>query len=93
MSVPVTQPKNLICNFHAPNLEQYQRWKVYVQWAIDNCIDVCHLTLNLTDAFMQGNEAAALVHSGRQVINIQQNDVFQYQVQKPRCEPYSLDCG
>jgi hypothetical protein len=92
VSVPVTQPKNLICNFRAPNLEQYQRWKAYVQWAKDKGMDVCHLTLNLTDAFMKGNEAAALVHSGKQVINIQQNNVFQYQVQKPRREPYSLDC-
>jgi hypothetical protein len=41
---------------------------------------------------MKGNEAAALVNSGKQVINIQQNNVFQYQVQKPRREPYSLDC-
>jgi hypothetical protein len=92
VSVPVTQPKNLICNFRAPNLEQYQRWKAYVQWAKDNGMDVCHLTLNLTDAFLKGNAAAALVQSGKQVINIQQNNVFQYQVQKPRREPYSLDC-
>ena len=63
-----------------------------MQWAKDNGLDVCHLTLNLTDAFMKGNEAAAEVHSGKQVINIQQNNIFQYQVQKPRREPYSLDC-
>jgi hypothetical protein len=90
--VCVTQPKNLICNFRAPNLQLYQRWKAYVQWAKDNGQDVCHLTLSLTDAFMKGNEAAALVNSGKQVINIQQNNIFQYQVQKPRREPYSLDC-
>ena len=87
-----SQPKNLICNFRAPNLQLYQRWKAYVQWAKDNGLDVCHLTLNLTDAFMKGNEAAAEVQSGKQVINIQQNNIFQYQVQKPRREPYSLDC-
>ena len=40
------QPKNLICNFRAPNLQQYQRWKAYVQWAKDNGMDVCHLTLS-----------------------------------------------
>ena len=38
------QPKNLICNFRAPNLQQYQRWKAYVQWAKDNGMDVCHVT-------------------------------------------------
>ncbi len=85
--------KNFICNFRAPNLQQYQRWKAYVQWAKDNGMDVCHLTLNLTDAFMKGNEAVAVVNSGKQVVNINQNNVFQYQVSKPRREPYDLGCA
>ena len=68
------------------------RWKAYVQWAKDNGMDVCHLTLSLTDAFMKGIEGAALVQTGKQVVNIQQNNVFQYQVQKPRREPYDLSC-
>jgi hypothetical protein len=25
----------------------YQRWKDYVQWAKDNGMDVCHITLSL----------------------------------------------
>jgi len=78
--VSVVQPKNLICNFRAPNLEQYQRWKVYVKWAKDNGQDVCHLTLSLTDAFMKGVEGAAQVRNASQIVNIQQNNVFQYQV-------------
>lgn len=86
------QPKNLICNFRAPNLSEFQRWKEFVQWAKDNGMDVCHLTLSLTDSFMKGIEGAAQVRTGQQVVNIQQNNVFQYQVQKPRREPYSLDC-
>ena len=90
--VLVVQPKNLICNFRAPNLEQYQHWKAYVQWAKDNGQDVCHLTLSLTDSFMKGVEGAAQVRNGKQVVNIQQNNIFQYQVSKPRREPYSLDC-
>lgn len=92
MSVPVTQPKNLICNFRAPNLEQYQRWKDYVQWAKDNGMDVCHLTLSLTNSFMKGIEGATQVRNGKQVVNIQQNNVFQYQVSRPRREPYDLSC-
>ena len=86
------QPKNLICNFRAPNLQEYQRWKAYVQWAKDNGMDVCHLTLSLTDSFMRGIEGAAQVRNGKQVVNIQQNNVFQYQVSKPRREPYALSC-
>ena len=86
-----SQGKNLICNFRAPNLEAFQRWKAYVQWAKDNGMDVCHLTLCLTDSFMKGVDGAAQVRTGEQVVNIQQNNVFQYQVSKPRREPYSLD--
>lgn len=84
--------RNLICNFRAPNVEGFLRWKAYVQWAKDNGMDVCHLTLTLTDAFMKGVEGAAQMQTGKQVVNIQQNNVFQYQVSKPRREPYSLDC-
>ncbi len=40
---------------------------------------------------MKGIEGAAQVRVAGQVVNIQQNNVFQYQVQKPRREPYSLD--
>jgi hypothetical protein len=86
------QPKNLICNFRAPNIEEFQRWKNYVQWAKENGMDVCHLTLSLTDSFMKGIEGAAQVRTAGQVVNIQQVNTFQYQVQKPRREPYSLDC-
>lgn len=86
------QPKNLICNFRVPNLQQYQRWKAYVQWAKDKGMDVCHVTLSLIDAFMKGTECTAEVRTGKQIINIQQNNVFQYQVSKPRREPYDLSC-
>jgi len=86
----IPQTKNLICNFRAPNLEEFLRWKAYVQWAKDNGMDVCHLTLCLTDSFMKGVEGAAQVRSAGQVVNIQQNNIFQYRVQKPRREPFSL---
>ena len=92
-SISVVQPKNLICNFRAPNWEEFQRWKAYVQWAKDNGQDVCHLTLSLTDSFMKGIEGAAQVRNGKQVVNIQQNNVFQYQVSKPRREPYDMSCA
>jgi hypothetical protein len=34
-------------------LQEFQRWKAYVQWAKDSGQDVCHLTLSLTDGFMK----------------------------------------
>jgi hypothetical protein len=71
---------------------QFERWKQYVRWAKDNGLDVCHLTLSLTDSFMKGIEGAAKVRTGEQIVNIQQNNVFQYQVMKPRREPYDMSC-
>jgi len=41
---------------------------------------------------MKGIEGAAEVRNGKQVVNIQQNNIFQYQVSKPRREPYDLSC-
>ncbi len=41
---------------------------------------------------MKGVEGAAQVRNVGQVVNIQQINNFQYQVQKPRREPYSLEC-
>jgi hypothetical protein len=29
-AVSAVQPKNLICNFRAPTLKQFQQWKAYV---------------------------------------------------------------
>jgi hypothetical protein len=55
-------------------------------------MDVCHLTLSLTDSFMKGVEGAAEIRTGQQVVNIQQNNVFQYQVMKSRREPYDMSC-
>jgi len=59
------QPKNLICNFRAPSLEQFQRWKTFVGWAKDNGMDVCHLTLSLVDAFLSGVSLLSFVRLGR----------------------------
>jgi hypothetical protein len=41
---------------------------------------------------MKGIDGAVQVRNGKQVINIQQNNVFQYQVSRPRREPYDLSC-
>jgi len=86
----VEQPKNLICNFRAPSLEQFQRWKTFVGWAKDNGMDVCHLTLSLVDAFLSGVESPEL-RSPRQTITIQMQNQFLYQVKQPRRKPHSLE--
>ena len=41
---------------------------------------------------MKGIEGAESVKGSTQVVNIQQNNQFLYQIPKPRREPYSLTC-
>lgn len=81
----------MICNFRAPNKEEFLRWKVYVQWAKDNGMDVCHLTLSLVDAFLSGVESPE-IRLPRQTITIQMQNQFLYQVRHPHREPHSLEC-
>ncbi len=88
----IIKPKNLICNFRAPGMTEFQAWKKYVAWAQENGLDVCHLTLSLVDAFMKGIEGSSTVQSGKQSITIMQSNSFQYQVMKPRREPFSMSC-
>lgn len=90
ISQSTAKPKQLICNFKAPSLAEFQRWKEFVQWAQNMGLDVCHLTLSLTDSFMKGIEGKVV--SGQQVIHIHQKNDFKYMVSKPRREPHSLDC-
>jgi hypothetical protein len=44
-------------------LAEFHRWNVYVQWAKENGMDVCDLTLSLTDSFMKGKEGATEVRA------------------------------
>ena len=91
-SLAKPKKKNLICNFRAPSMVKFLEWKKYVSWAQENGLDVCHLTLSLVGSFMKGVEGSAQVPSGKQIVNITQNNVFEYRVPKPRRIPYSLDC-
>lgn len=86
------EPKNLICNFRAPTVEKFNRWKTYVQWTKSNGLDVCNVTLSLVDAFMTGMEGTQQIKSSQQVVNLQMNNQFLYQVSKPKQEPFTLNC-
>jgi hypothetical protein len=70
----------------------YDRWQGYKVWVKDNGLDVCRVTLALADSFMKGIEGSQQVRSTQQVINIQQNNQFLYQVQQPHRVPYDLSC-
>lgn len=64
-------------------------WKSYVQMVKDEGLDVCRVTLGLTRAFKEGK---ATIQAYDHVYNIQMNNQFLYQVQKPKREPYTLTC-
>lgn len=85
-------PKNLICNFRAPSLKEWMEWQEYKQYVKDQGLDVCRVTVGLTSAFMSGIKGASEARGKEQVVNIQMNNQFLYQVGKPRREPYSLSC-
>ena len=90
--------KNLICNFRAPNELLFGRWKSYVKWCQDNGKDVCHTTMSLIDSFLASlvaadGKAGASVVGSKQVVNVQQQNTFLYQVAKPRREPNYLSCA
>ena len=85
-------PKNLICNFRARTLEDWQSWQEYKQWCQENGRDICHLTISLTSSFFKGVKTAQELRSPEKVINLQMNNTFTYAVQRPRREPFSLGC-
>jgi len=84
--------KNLICNFRAPTEELFAKWKAYVAWCQNHGRDVCYITLSLADSFMLGVKGATEIKDPSQIINIQMNNAFTYQVARPRREPYELSC-
>ena len=90
--VSIKQPKQLICNFKAPSLKEYDEWQEFKRYVKSQGLDICRVTIGLTKAFMAGVKGSAAVNGKGQIVNIQMNNQFLYQVQKPRREPYSLDC-
>ena len=86
------QPKSLLCNFRAPSSKEYSEWQKYKEYVKNQGLDICRVTIGLTNAFMAGVEGAEQVNGKEQNVHITMNNQFLYQVQKPRREPYSLDC-
>lgn len=95
------QPKNLICNFRAPDVEHYELWQHFKEWCKDNGLDICRVTLDNVAAFMKSVEGFSglkgvsnpkqLTTAKGQVIIIQQQNSFVYSVEKPRREPIFMN--
>ena len=81
----------MICNFKAPDQQHFDDWKKYSRYVQDQGLDVCRVTIGMCRAFMKGEEIAT-IKTPKQVVNLQMNNQFMYQVSKPRRTPYSLNC-
>ncbi len=92
--LPLTVGKkpDYICNFRAPSEKEWLEWKSYQQYVWDQGLDVCRVTIGLTNAFMAGVQGTAKVLGQTQNVQIQMNNQFLYQVSKPRREPFDLNC-
>ncbi len=91
------QPKNLICNFRAQNLEEYRLWQRFKAWCEDNGNDVCKVALYQVASFMAAvdhakTSSSAIVTAPGQVINIDQKNTCVHQVVRSRREPFDLSC-
>jgi len=75
----------------------FEVWQRFKWWCSDHDQDICHTTLELIENWMksvEGIPSKTTIAAPGQIINLQQqitNNNY-YQVQKPRREPYSLDC-
>lgn len=85
-----------ICNFRAPDKEHYQVWLDFKELAQSKGMDVCYLTLSLIQAWLKSNKDPKVtqqITNTTQIINIQQQNIFQYNVQKPRRLPSEVICS
>jgi hypothetical protein len=82
---------DLLCNFRAPSQKEYDEWQAYKEYVKAQGLDVCRVTIGLTNAFMAGVKGATQVLGQQQTVQIQMSNQFLYQVSKPRREPFSLE--
>ena len=81
---------NFICNFRSPDLKHFEEWHKYKRFVKNNGLDICRVTIGLTNAFMTGSKLE--LPTQKQNITIDMKNSFNYNVVKPRRTPYSLDC-
>lgn len=90
-----SQRVNWICNFRAPNKEQHNLWLKFKEETSKRGLTNCFVVLSLCKAWMtalEGSEEAAKIVTTTQIINIQMQNSFVYNTQKPRRNP-PLSCA
>ncbi len=95
-SVAVQKPSSLLWTIRAPDQQKRQILRDYTEAVKDEGLDVCRVTIGFAESWLaakQGRkEGSELQAMGKTEIHIHQDNTFNYQVQKPRREPYTLSC-
>ena len=89
------QRTNWVCNFRAPNKEKYNLWLKFKEETRKRGLTNCFVVLSLCNAWMtalEGSEEIIKIGTATQIINIQMQNSFVYNTQKPRRIP-PLSCA
>jgi hypothetical protein len=83
--------KNLICNFRASTLEDYEEWQNFKRKCKLQNLDICYVNISLIKAWnnsQEGIEIPETIKTPNGIIyNIQMQNNFIYQPQRPRRLP------
>jgi len=55
------QRRQLVCNFRAPSLKEFEEWKEFKCYVKSQGLDICRVTIGLTNAFVAGAQGSASV--------------------------------
>lgn len=79
-----------ICNFRASTFEDYEEWLKFKRNCKTQGLDICHVNIGLIRAWnkaVEGNLDPETITSSPNVVNVQMQNTFVYQPQRPRREP------
>lgn len=84
-------PKNYLCNFRAPDFEHWQLWEGFKLECQQKGLDICHVVLSLCESWLNASQGIkqneSQITAANQIVNLQQTNLFNYNVGKPRREP------
>ena len=79
--------KDFLCNFRAPDIVHWEMWQRFKLYCQDKGLDICHVVLSLCESFMGIEIEPQIKTANQQVINLQQQNFFNYNVGKSRRIP------
>jgi len=94
--IALKEKSNLICNFKAPDKKHFSIWLEFKEEVKDSGLDICYVALSLFQAWLKAvksvETATFRIGSPITIINLQQENHFEYIVAKPRRLPLPSFC-